>query len=248
MTGAATWSVPTGGGPLSGVTALVTGASRGIGAASARALAAAGAQVGLAARGREPLEALAREIGGWALPADVTDPDAVERMLDAFREHAADVPDLLVAAAGVFDLAPIEGTSVAVLERNLEVNLKGSFLVVRGVLPAMKARGSGTLIQIGSIAGRRALAGNGAYAASKFGVRGFHEVLVEELRGTGVRATLLEPAATDTAIWDPMEPDDDPDLPSRTAMLAPDDVAEAVLWLATRPPEVRVPFLPIERG
>ena len=75
-----------------------------------------------------------------------------------------------------------------------------------------------------------------------------HEVLVEELRGTGVRATLLEPAATDTSIWDPFDPDADPDLPDRSVMLDPDDVAEAVLFVATRPEHVQIPVLQIERA
>jgi NADP-dependent 3-hydroxy acid dehydrogenase YdfG len=98
------------------------------------------------------------------------------------------------------------------------------------------------------VAGRKAFPGNAAYSASKFGVRGFHEVLLEELRGTGVRATLVEPAATDTPIWDPMDPDADPNLPPREAMLRPEDVAEAVSFVVTRPEGVQIPFLPIERG
>ena len=75
-----------------------------------------------------------------------------------------------------------------------------------------------------------------------------HDVLVEELRGTGVRATLIEPAATDTQLWDRYDPDRRLDLPDRAAMLAPGDVAEAVLFAATRPPGVRIPLLRIERG
>jgi NADP-dependent 3-hydroxy acid dehydrogenase YdfG len=77
-------------------------------------------------------------------------------------------------------------------------------------------------------------------------VRGFHEVLIEELRGTGVRTTLLEPAATDTSIWDPMDPDADPGLPDRAAMLRPEEVARAVAFVATRPDRVQIPFLPLE--
>jgi NADP-dependent 3-hydroxy acid dehydrogenase YdfG len=98
------------------------------------------------------------------------------------------------------------------------------------------------------VAGRRAFPGNGAYSAAKFGVRGLHEVLVEELRGTGVRATLLEPAATDTPIWDPLDPDADPGLPDRAAMLDPTEVARAVTFLLTRPEGVSVPLLQIERN
>jgi NADP-dependent 3-hydroxy acid dehydrogenase YdfG len=237
-----------GAGPLAGRTALVTGASRGIGAAVARSLAGLGARVGVGARSAEVLEELARDLEGWALPGDLATEDGVENMLEAFRDAAGADPDILVASAGVFTLGPVESTSTGALELNWALNLRASFLCVRGVLPGMKARGSGTVVQVGSVAGRRAFPGNAAYSASKYGVRGFHEVLLEELRGTGVRATLLEPAATDTPIWDPMEPDTDPNLPPREAMLRPEDVAEAVSFVATRPEGVQIPFLPIERS
>jgi NADP-dependent 3-hydroxy acid dehydrogenase YdfG len=153
-----------------------------------------------------------------------------------------------VCAAGTFGLAPVAEVTVKALDAQLSVNLRGAFLVTRALLPSMLERGRGLVIHVGSVAGRRAFPGNGAYAASKFGLRGFHEVLLEELRGTGVRATLLEPAATDTPLWDPLAPDSDPTLPSRTEMLSPDDVAEAILFVATRPDTVRIPFLPIERA
>jgi NADP-dependent 3-hydroxy acid dehydrogenase YdfG len=98
------------------------------------------------------------------------------------------------------------------------------------------------------VAGRRAFPANGAYSASKYGQRGMHEVLAEELRGSGLRATLVEPAATDTPLWDALDPDADPNLPGRDAMLRPVDVAEAVVFAVTRPPHVRIPLLQIERG
>ncbi|MDH3424228.1 MAG: SDR family NAD(P)-dependent oxidoreductase, partial [Gemmatimonadota bacterium] len=116
------------------------------------------------------------------------------------------------------------------------------------VLPGMLERGSGTVVSIGSVAGRKAFPGNAAYSASKYGLRGLHEVLVEELRGTGVRATLVEPAATDTELWDPLDPEQNPELPSRTDMLRPEDVADAVLFAVTRPEGVIVPVLQVERG
>jgi NAD(P)-dependent dehydrogenase (short-subunit alcohol dehydrogenase family) len=154
----------------------------------------------------------------------------------------------VVNAAGAFDLAPFAETTVQAFDRNLAVNLRGPFLVIRALLPAMLERGSGRIVTVGSVAGRRALAGNAAYGASKWGLRGMHEVLVEELRGTGVAATLVEPAATDTALWDPLDPDAREDLPPRSAMLAAAEVAEAVLFALTRPDAVRVPLIQIERG
>jgi NADP-dependent 3-hydroxy acid dehydrogenase YdfG len=110
----------------------------------------------------------------------------------------------------------------------------------------MLARGHGHLVQLGSVAGRVAYPGNGAYSASKFGLRGLHEVLLQELRGTGVRATLVEPAATDTPLWDPLDPDGRDDLPSRAAMLRPEDVARAVVFAISQPRGVQIPVLAVE--
>jgi NADP-dependent 3-hydroxy acid dehydrogenase YdfG len=110
----------------------------------------------------------------------------------------------------------------------------------------MKARGSGTIVQVSSVAGREAFTENGAYSASKFGVRGFHEVLLEELRGSGVRATLLEPAAVDTPIWDSIDRAAHPGLPPRGAMLRPSAVAECVVFVASRDPRIQIPVLPVE--
>jgi NADP-dependent 3-hydroxy acid dehydrogenase YdfG len=103
-------------------------------------------------------------------------------------------------------------------------------------------------VNVGSVAGHKAFPRNAAYSASKFGLRGLHDVLVEELRGTGVRATLIEPAATDTELWDPYDADADPGLPDRRAMLSVDAVADAVLYVAAQPVSVNIPLLRIERA
>jgi NADP-dependent 3-hydroxy acid dehydrogenase YdfG len=234
--------------PLQGRTALVTGASRGIGARVAERLAEAGARVWLMARSAGALADVAARSGGTPLVADLTDEAEVWDALDRLQDELGGPPDLVVSAAGVFGLAPVAEESVKSLDDHLAVNLRGAFLVTRALLPAMLERGAGLIVNVGSVAGRKAFPGNAAYSASKFGLRGFHEVLLEEVRGTGVRATLLEPAATDTPLWDPLDPDADPRLPDRAAMLSPDDVAEAVLFVATRPDTVRIPFLQIERA
>jgi NADP-dependent 3-hydroxy acid dehydrogenase YdfG len=128
------------------------------------------------------------------------------------------------------------------------VNLRAPFLVIRGLLPSMLARGSGLIINVGSVAGRKAFPGNAAYSASKFGLRGLHGVLVEETRGTGVRATLVEPTATDTALWDSLDPDTNDGLPNRADMLAAEDVANVIAFAATRPDGVVLPVLQVERN
>lgn len=232
---------------LRGATALIAGASRGIGAATARALSDEGAEVVLLARTEADLDRLARELDGRALPADLSSEESVGEAVEELMQDGV-VPELVVNAAGVFDLDSLAHTPVETLDRNLDVNLRGAFLLVRAVLPSMLVRGSGVIVNVGSIAGRKALPGNAAYSASKYGLRGMHEVLLEEIRGSGVRATLVEPSAVDTDIWDPLAPDERDDLPSRADMLRPEDVAEAVRFACTRPPGVQIPFLPVERA
>ena len=230
-----------------GGVALVTGATGGIGAAVARRLAGDGFKVYVGGRRRGRLERMAAEVGGAALPFDVN----VGAELAGAREvveAGAGRLDVLVNAAGVFDLAPVVETGSEVLSRNLGVNLTGSINVTRAFLPGMLAAGSGLVVNVGSVAGWKAFPDNAAYSASKYGLRGFHDVLLEELRGTGVRACLLEPGAVDTSLWDPLDPDSVPHLPDRAQMLRPEDVARAVGFVAGLPGSVAVPLLRIERA
>jgi NADP-dependent 3-hydroxy acid dehydrogenase YdfG len=235
-------------GALAGRTALVTGASRGIGRRVVEALADEGVRVWCLARSAKDVRALAAEVGGEALVVDLLDDAATWEALDGMVETLGGAPDIVVNSAGVFGMTPAAVETVASFDRALAINLRGTFLVNRSLLPAMLERHSGLIVNVGSVAGRRAYRGNSTYSATKYGLRGYHEVLLEELRGSGVRATLLEPASTDTPIWDPLDPDANPKLPSRADMLRVDDVAEAVLFVATRPADVRIPFLPIERA
>lgn len=229
-------------------TALVTGASRGIGRSVVEALANAGARVWCLSRSSAELKSLAADVGGEALIADLTDDAATWEALDGMMETIGGAPDIVVNAAGAFGLASASTETVGGFDLALAVNLRAPFLVNRVVLPGMLERRSGLIVNVGSVAGRRAFQGNAAYSASKFGLRGYHGVLLEELRGSGVRATLLEPSATDTELWDPLDPDNDPTLPDRSQMLAAGDVAEAVVFLAARPANVRIPLLLIERA
>lgn len=230
---------------LQGKTALVTGASRGIGLAIARALAASGVRVAVVARSADALHDAAGEIGALAFPTDVTSAEAVDDLAARVSVGLAGAPDFVVNSAGSFALSTVSSTTGEEFDRQLEVNLRGPFLVMRAFLPAMLARRSGHIVSIGSVAGRVAFAGNGAYSASKFGLRGLHEVLAEETRGSGVRTTLIEPAATDTPLWDALDPDSRSDLPSRAAMLRPDDVARAVHFVLSQPESVEISLLAI---
>ena len=225
--------------PLAGRTAIVTGASRGIGAAIARRLAGSGARVALLARSAEPLRALAREVGAGAVAvvADVSHPDAVG---DALAALGVDAPDILVNNAGAFFVTPAHETSVDAFRETLELNLTAPFAFVRAVLPAMRQRGAGHVVTIGSIADRVAFPGNAAYAASKFGLRAMHEVLRAELKGTGVRASLVSPGPVDTPLWDAVDPGVRVGHTPRQDMLPADAVADAVHYVVTAPSAVNV--------
>lgn len=222
---------------LAGRVAVVAGASRGIGLATAAALQAAGAAVVRLARSLEP----GPRDGFIDVRCDVTRPADLEKAVAA--ADAAGGADIVVASTGAFVMAPFEQTAAADLETQLMANVRGPFGIARAFVPALKSRGGGLLVLIGSVADHVGLPGNTAYAASKYALRGLHETLVAELRGTGVRCSLLSPGPTDTPLWDPVNPDAREDLPDRSAMLRPADVADAVLFLATRPPHVHIDWI-----
>ena len=235
-------------GGLEGRSAVVTGASRGIGLATARALADAGARVVMLARGADALRERAAEIGASAvdLPCDVADQTAIMRAAQHILTELGGAPDILVNNAGLFMLGKIDAISQADFTASVEVNLIAPFVLVRAFLPAMRERGSGHLITVGSIADRQIFPENAAYAASKFGVRALHEVMRAELRGTGIRATLVSPGPTDTPLWDPMYAR--ADLPPRTAMLSAEATADAIMYAVTRPATVNVDELRLTRS
>jgi NADP-dependent 3-hydroxy acid dehydrogenase YdfG len=235
---------------LAGKVALVTGASQGIGAVVARRLASSGARVALVARNKNALAALAMEIGNGAvgLACDVRDTETLHRALDQLPELVGDVPDIIVNNAGAFSIAPADETSVEAFADTMAVNLTAPFAVVRTLLPTLKQRGAGHIVTIGSIADRAIFPGNAAYAASKHGVRALHEVLRTELRGTGVRTSLVSPGPVDTKLWDPIDPDNTPGFTPRSEMLTPAHVADAVMYVLTAPAEINVDELRLSRA
>jgi NADP-dependent 3-hydroxy acid dehydrogenase YdfG len=234
---------------LGGRVAVVTGASRGIGRAVASRLLAHGATVAMLARDRIRLAAAADAAGPAALPVvcDLTDAEAVEQAVVGIRARLG-VPDILVNNAGIFSLAPVEATSAEDFAATLQVNLVAPFLLVRALLPDMRARARGDVVTIGSIADRVSFPENGAYAASKFGVRALHQVLRAELRGSGVRATLVSPGPVDTDLWDPVNPDTRPGFTARRDMLPADAVADAVVYALLQPAGVNVDELRLSRS
>lgn len=178
---------------------LITGASAGIGAATARAFAAAGARLVLAARSREPLERLAAELPGGALvaPADIADA-AQCRALVARALAAHGRVDILINNAGVGLAGPVAELSPADLERALAVDLLGPLHLIQAALPAMRARGAGQIINVSTVLAAQPLPYLGGYAAAKAALERLSEALRMELRGSGVAVTVVRPGTTRT--------------------------------------------------
>jgi NAD(P)-dependent dehydrogenase (short-subunit alcohol dehydrogenase family) len=219
---------------LAGRVAMVTGASRGIGAATAAAIAAAGAEVVLAARNREALERVAGRIqdaGGRAMPVptDVSRGAEVERLF-AVAGKAGPVT-ALVCAAGVLTPARFAETTTAIWDETLAVNLTGSFLCCRAAFTAMAAAGGGRIVTIASLSGVYAtekFPGLAAYNVSKYGVIGLTEAIAVEGREHDISAICVSPGAVDTEMLRRANP-------SLRPGLTPDDVAELIVALLDRP-------------
>jgi NADP-dependent 3-hydroxy acid dehydrogenase YdfG len=212
---------------LDGKVALVTGASRGIGAAVARALAAAGANLGLASRSGDDLGMS----DAVAMPADVRDLSAMEAIAAATAERFGHL-DILVVNAGVGAYGDFLDLPIDHLDEMIEVNVKGAIYSVRAALPHLLRSDAADIVTIASEAGRRGLPKEAVYCASKFAQVGFTSALDHELREQGVRCTNICPGGVATEFA--MGRGRTPDMPQLAGMMQPDDVAEAVLFALTR--------------
>ena len=235
---------------LDGRTAVVTGATSGIGRAIAHALAGAGCRLALLARSSERLTAIRDTlgVGTLALPADITVEAELRTAVAGVVDSFGGPPDILVNNAGVFRVSAVEHTPPDLFAGVIDVNLVGPYRLVHAFLGPMRARGQGHIVTIGSIADRATFPENGAYAASKYGLRALHEVLRAESRGSGVRATLVSPGPVDTPLWDSVDPDTRPGFTPRALMLSPEAVADAVLFAVTRAAHTNVDELRLSRS
>lgn len=218
---------------LSGRVALITGASRGIGAATARMLDAAGVKLGLVSRSGDDLGIP----GAVGVPADVRDPDGIGAAVAAVVDRHGGL-DILFVNAGVGAYGPILDLPAEHLDEMIEVNVKGAIHAVRAALPHLIASDAGELVMIASEAGRRGLPNEAVYCASKFAQVGLTRALDHELRELGVRCTNVCPGgvATDFA----MGRGRTPDMPALSGMMRPEDVAETVMFVLTRPRTHRI--------
>lgn len=220
---------------LSGKVALVTGAGRGIGRAIALAFAGEGAAVALAARSRADLAGVAGEIReragrALAIPTDVTQDGAVEALVEQTLTDLGRI-DVLVTSAGTAAFGAVADSKPGDWDTMLALNLRAVMVCCRAVLPAMLRQRTGTIINVGSIASKRALPGSAVYTATKTAVDAFSRVLAEELRPHGVRVGVLVAGAVDTPLWDSLGSS-----PPRDKMLRPEDVARAAVLMAALPP------------
>ena len=236
-------------GALDGRKALITGASSGIGEATAAAMAAEGAAVALAARRKDRLDALVERIddaGGRAVAveADVAD-EAQARSLVADATDALGGLDCLVNNAGVMLLGLVQGAETDEWRRMVEVNLLGLLYCTHAAVPVMRDGGGGDIVNVASVAGRTARMGLAAYNMTKWGVVGFSEALRQEGQHIGIRVSCIEPGYVDTELQghnrDPMIVERLEQARERIGkVLEADDIARAVVYVVSQPQHVSV--------
>ena len=225
--------------------AVITGASSGIGAATARRLAAEGFHVVAAARREDRLTALADEIGGTAVVCDVTADSDVAALAEAVRAVGGPVNVLVNNAGGAFGLDPVETAEIADWQRMYEVNVIGSVRVTQALLPDLERSGAGTIVIISSTAGLITYEGGGGYAAAKHGQTALAETLRLELNGRPIRVVEIDPGMVKTDEFALVRFDGDAERAAAVYAgvaepLVADDIADCVAWVTTRPHHVNI--------
>ncbi|MGI8631323.1 MAG: SDR family oxidoreductase [Solirubrobacterales bacterium] len=235
-------------GALDGKVAAITGASSGIGDAIARSLSSEGASVVLGARREDRLKSLASDIndGGGktaVIPVDVTDQQQAEDFVNGAAEEFGGL-DIMVNNAGVMLLGPVMGADKENWERMIDVNIKGVLWCTHPALPLMEQRGGGHIVNVSSVAGRRAGAFAAVYNFTKFGLTGFSEALRQEALNIGVRVTAIEPGFVDTELAshnnEQVQEAAEEMMEKIGEILQPEDIAEAVRFAVTSPQRMNV--------
>jgi NADP-dependent 3-hydroxy acid dehydrogenase YdfG len=232
-------------GDLTGRVALVTGASSGIGAATAVALAAAGASVAIGARRTDRLRELVSRLEGRALSLelDVSDESACRAAVSRTQDELGGL-DILVNNAGVMLLGPIVDADTEDWRRMLHTNVLGLMYMTHAALPHMLETGAGDIVNVSSVAGRVARLGSGGYNASKWAVNAFSESLRQEVTTRGVRISLVEPGAVETELTDHITHDSTRELVkgmvAQLTALQPEDIARAIVYIVSQPAYVAV--------
>lgn len=230
---------------IQGQVAIITGASQGIGEATAEALAKQGIHLVLAARNKEKLKAIFERLSQQyplqkfiVEQCDIQNAADVQSVVDSAIKEFGKI-DILVNNAGVAPkMGLLQEHSIEAIDKTIDTNLKGPAYAMRAVLPHMAVKGQGTIININSIAGKSAFPFWSVYDATKFGLHALTEAVAEEQRSNGIRVVGIYPGAVDTAIWDNI--DTQGQGPDRTGMLTPAQVAEAVVYVINQPPHVFV--------
>ena len=226
---------------LRGKTALVTGASSGIGRATARCLAKEGARVAISARSADKLDALAAELGSGTVViiADMLIPADVDRMVSGAIADLGQL-DILFANAGVYITGDIAGQDPGTWDQLLAINVNAVFRAVRAALPHMQARKSGDIIVTSSIAGHEALPMEPVYSASKHAINAFVHGLRRQLIPDNIRVGAVAPGTVLNELWGITEEADIARQVADRTGIRSEDVAEAVLFMLTRPPHVTI--------
>jgi NADP-dependent 3-hydroxy acid dehydrogenase YdfG len=228
-----------------GKVALVTGASSGIGAATARSLASAGFEVVAAARRLERCEEIAKEVGGRALRLDVADPESVAELAEALPE--LDV--LINNAGGALGLEPVAEADEEKWRQMYETNVMGVMRVTRALLPALERSGDGHVVVVGSVAGVEVYPGGAGYTAAKHAANAVTRTLRLELLGKAIRVSEVAPGMVETEFslvrfeWDQEKADK---VYEGVTPLTGEDVADAIAYVVTRPPHVDVDYLSVK--
>jgi NADP-dependent 3-hydroxy acid dehydrogenase YdfG len=233
-------------GPLEGRVAAVTGASSGIGEATVRALAEAGAAVALGARRTDRLEAIAKDLSGRSLvrEVDVSDEEQARGFVQAAHDELGGL-HILVNNAGVMLLGPVGGADTEEWRKMVAVNLLGLLYATHAALPLIRQSGGGDIVNLSSVAGRRAEPGAAVYNMTKFGVHAFSEALRQEALHERIRVTTVAPGFVDTELQghnrNPVVQQSLSRARERIGeVLRPEDIADAIVHAVTRPPHVCV--------